>query len=505
VTEVERKFDVPEGFRMPDLTRIEGTAGVSSPEEHALDATYFDTADLRLAANRVALRRRTGGDDAGWHLKRLRADGDRDEVRVPLGRAVRTVPRVLRNAVAVHVRSASLGPVVRLVTSRTVNRLLDASGAVLVEVALDDVTATVRQADGATATPTRWTELEVELVEGDRRLLDTVCRCVVEAGATPSRSGSKLARALDGRMPRVVARRGPRRRSAGAVLMRYLAAQVALLKEEDPRVRADVEDAVHRMRVAARRLRSALVTFLPLVDQEVTGPVRGELAWLGTVLGDVRDVEVVRDHLGGLVDGQPPELLLGPVAERVASSMGERYGTARARMLRDLDGPRYFALLDSLDSLVDDPPLTAAAAGRADVVVLPLIARTFTRLRKLLARARGERDPHRRDVLLHEARKAAKRARYAGESAVHDHGRRARAWAARMEALQEVLGERQDTIVIRAELLALARQAREAGESSFTYGRLHALEERRAADTEDRLGTVWARARRPSVHRWLAG
>ena len=59
------------------------------PEEQTLEAVYFDTEDLRLARAGVTLRRRRGGDDAGWHLK-LPAGGDsRDEVRVSDARAAR--------------------------------------------------------------------------------------------------------------------------------------------------------------------------------------------------------------------------------------------------------------------------------------------------------------------------------------------------------------------------------------------------------------------------------
>ncbi|MEO9197762.1 MAG: CYTH domain-containing protein, partial [Antricoccus sp.] len=66
--EIERKYDVPAGTPLPDLADIEGVQ-VGSPVEHLLEATYFDTVDLALARARITLRRRTGGDDAGWHLK----------------------------------------------------------------------------------------------------------------------------------------------------------------------------------------------------------------------------------------------------------------------------------------------------------------------------------------------------------------------------------------------------------------------------------------------------
>lgn len=506
-TEVERKYDVPQGFHLPDLSGFGGVARVAPPREHSLDATYFDTADLRLVRNKITLRRRTGGDDAGWHLKLPRRDGERDEVRVPLGRAARTVPPALRAPVTVHVRGGKLAPVVRLTTSRTVHHLLDADGAVLAEVAQDDVTATSPSSNGRATTVDTWSELEVELVGGDLTLLEAVGERLVSAGAMPSRSVSKLARALGDRVPSGATSRpaGIKKGSAGAVLLDHLTQHVTRLKAQDPLVRADEHDAVHQMRVATRRLRSALATFRPLVDREVTDPVRDELQWLGTALGGARDAEVTRDHLRGLVDEQPPELVLGPVVERITSSLQARYRTAHGEALVDLDSPRYFALLDALDALIGDPPFTPAAAGRADDVLLPLVAKTFKRMGKLVRAAEVEPDPHHHDELLHEVRKAAKRARYAGESVAPTYGRPAKVWAKRMEGIQEALGEHQDTVVIRAELLALAREAHAAGEDAFTYGRLHGLEEKRAADTEGLFEEAWAAAQDKSLHRWLKG
>ena len=510
VTEIERKFEPGPGFVLPDLSGVPGVHSVTEPREHDLDATYFDTADLRLIAAKITLRRRTGGEDAGWHLKRPRTDGDRDELHAPLGRATRTVPAALRAPVEVVLRGAALEPVVRLATTRIVRDLVDVEGAVLAEVAMDEVTATVPTQDGGVTTVSTWRELEVELVRGDRRLLAEVSRRIEDAGAPASASPSKLSRALGDRLPapRPAVPR-PRRKGTGAdVLLAHLAEHVGRLAANDPRVRADEPDAVHQMRVATRRLRSALATYRPLLDTDLTEPLRGELQWLGEVLGYARDAEVIRDELRELVAGQPADLVRGPVAERIATSLGARYRAAHDEVLVVLSGARYFTLLDGLDRLIAGPSLTAAAQQDADDVLLPLVRRTFTRVRRLVDAVHASdplADPEHHDELLHEVRKAAKRARYAGESLVAVHGRPAKEWAGRMEAVQESLGEHQDSVVIRTELLALAEVAHQAGEDAFTYGRLHALEEARAAATEDRFERVWASAQEKSLHSWLNG
>lgn len=563
--EIERKFDVDGDFTLPELAGLPGVVAVAGPREHALDATYFDSADLRLVRHRLTLRRRTGGDDAGWHLKRPRGDGERDEVHARLGRSPRKVPAELRAAVEVYLRGAEVVPVVRLQTRRRVSALTGHDGTVLVEIADDTVTATVLAFGGGQELVRTWREVEVELVDGPPQLLAAVGKRLVASGARPSGSPSKLARALADRppvagsvaegvaegaatasgpggrsgaggpvaaaAPRAAPKRGVSKRGtpspgpspsalsargvpnpagrarrpgrAGAVVLEHLGALVARLVAEDPRARVDAEDAVHQMRVATRKLRSCLVTFRPLFDGAVTDSLRDELAWLGAQLAGPRDAEVIRDHLLDDLARQPPEVVLGPVRSRVLDTLQQRHAQAHAHLLTQLSGTRYFALLDALDALLAAPPLTAAAAGRAHAVLLPLVERTWRRTDRLVRAAGRAPDAEHRDLLLHEVRKAAKRARYAGESLTTWYGRPARRFAARMKAVQEVLGDHQDSVVIRQEILRLVADAGQAGEPTFTYGRLHARQEQRGARTAAEFAPCWEKARRPSLRAWL--
>src|SRR5688572_6476607 len=93
--EVERTYAVDAAAVLPDLSGVEGVTEVSQPVELHLEAVYFDTAELDLARRGVTLRRRTGGPDAGWHVKLPRGKDTRTELRHPLGRATRTVPKAL--------------------------------------------------------------------------------------------------------------------------------------------------------------------------------------------------------------------------------------------------------------------------------------------------------------------------------------------------------------------------------------------------------------------------
>ncbi len=152
--EIERKYDVPAGTPLPDLAEVEEVR-VGPSVEHLLVATYFDTTDFALARARITLRRRTGGDDAGWHLKTTTSVADeRAERRLPLGRAVRTVPRPLRDLVQAVVRGRDLVGVVRLSTVRVESPLLAPGGETLAHVCDDSVTAEVLGSD----TTTSWRE-----------------------------------------------------------------------------------------------------------------------------------------------------------------------------------------------------------------------------------------------------------------------------------------------------------------------------------------------------------
>ena len=127
---------------LPDLAGVPGVAEVREPVEHTLEAAYYDTVDLRLARGRVTLRRRTGGTDAGWHVKLPPVAGARRELHSPLGRAARTPPKAVLEPVLGIVRRSPVTQVATLRTRRLVTEVVDAEGRVLAEVADDHVTGT---------------------------------------------------------------------------------------------------------------------------------------------------------------------------------------------------------------------------------------------------------------------------------------------------------------------------------------------------------------------------
>jgi inorganic triphosphatase YgiF len=196
--ETERKYEVGPAFTVPGLASVPGVKEVTAPRRFRLTAVYFDTAGLALARAHVTLRRRTGGEDAGWHLKLPAGVESRREVHEQLGDSRAGVPPRLLALVSEWIAGQPVRPIARLQTSRTVRRLLGPSGDVLAEVADDRVAgavpgAGVPDATGtAWSTVTSWREVEVELAGGDAGLLDEVDGQLAAAGATRSSAASKL-------------------------------------------------------------------------------------------------------------------------------------------------------------------------------------------------------------------------------------------------------------------------------------------------------------------------
>jgi CHAD domain-containing protein len=181
------------------------------------------------------------------------------------------------------------------------------------------------------------------------------------------------------------------------------------------------------------------------------------------------------------------DLVAGPVTERISGHFGAESAQAREAVLGELDGRRYLRLLDGFDALIADPPLTPLAARKAGKALAKPVRRAGRRLERALAAVPEAAD---RDTAIHEARKAAKRARYAAEAATPALGGMARRQTKWTKSLQGLLGDHHDSVVARQVLRAIARQAHEAGEDTFTYGLMHGRQACQAADMERALAAA---------------
>jgi CHAD domain-containing protein len=504
--EVELKFRVSAPFRLPELAGDgTGVASVSKAQVKELVAVYWDTSDLRLAREGITLRHRTGeGDADGWHLKLPvheagvpdASTGTRDEIHEKGPEAA--VPASLRDLVEVYLRGAVLGPVATLQTIRTAHELLDADGNALAEVT-DDVVSVINQ--GHTAG--RFREIEVEDRAGGLGLLEDVGAVLRTAGAVGGEFVPKVVRALgpcatadpDPPPQSDVSLKDPARLAVQSVLRRYVRAFMA----NDQAVRRGADDGVHQMRVAARRLRSALKTFRPLVDLDWATALREELKWVADSLGGARDAEVLLARLLADLDTLPPHLIVGPARAKIEATVGSELASGKAAALETLRSDRYLALVDRLVAAAWDPVTTTLAESSTGSVLPELVGSAWAKL------AKGASHVRRREATnedWHRTRIAAKQARYSAESVVPFFGKAAKTLARQAEAVQELLGEHQDAAVA-AEVLHRLAMAPRSGSFAFTVGLLYAHQEETLARSRAEFPALWAKANDSKYRKWL--
>ncbi len=194
--EIERKYDVDGSTSLPDWSSVPGVLRVSDGESRALDARYFDTEDAALSQVGIAVRRRTGGHDEGWHIKGPREGDSRIELQWPLGEGDE-VPAEVRAAL-VRWTSDRLHPLARIENARTAY-LLQSEDGVLAEF-VDD---RVRTTDLRGGKVREWREWELELgpaapseAAAQEAFFAAAEWSIRATGARDSASDSKLARAL---------------------------------------------------------------------------------------------------------------------------------------------------------------------------------------------------------------------------------------------------------------------------------------------------------------------
>jgi CHAD domain-containing protein len=493
--ERERKLDVDAAFVVPGVQALRQRGFLATVRQPmVLAATYFDTEDLTLFHAGIAIRRRTGGHDAGWHLQAYDGEpGKRTELQLPLSRGDGVVPsEITRQLPKSLPQKLDLRPVLRLRTERTTIELCDHSGASVGEFADDRVVAT-RLIDGRAA---HWRELEIEAKGGNAETLVQLETFLLASGARPSSHNSKLARGLDLGSEPARSLAGGQRLDALSLRLR---AQFVELVAREADVREQRAGGVHQMRIAVRRLRSCLRTFRPAFEEAAVRRVERQLKWLGDLLGAERDAEVFAGRMQRDLAELPVTDLIGSVELDLSARIRDEAVALHARLVQALDSELYRSLLEELVAFEPDPSSRLAADQRWLRQRLARAARRTTRLIKRANALTGTA----RDDALHEARKSAKHVRYAAETLVAIEGKRASALAARFEALQSVLGEHHDAIVTQHRLRAEgARAAAHPGESGFTYGVLFALEARRAITANSKVASSANRALR-EAKRWL--
>lgn len=474
--EREDKYDVGPRFSMPALDDLVPVGGRLEREVVHLDSEYYDTEHHDLLSGGVTLRRRSGDTDVGWQLK-IPEGKARTEIRLPANGPA--VPDELADLVRALRQDRPLAQIARVRTERTVTRLRASDDSAVVEIADDTVHGT---APGDNALLTQWREIEVELGTGDVSQLDSLRKRLGRAGARPSRSSSKLARALDDEVEQ------PREdESAGGAVTTYLRRQYAELVAGDVALRRH-RDAIHSTRVATRRIRSTLRVFAPLFDQRRATRLDAELLWYAGLLGDVRDRQVQRAAFADAIEDLPDDLVVASFAEDLDAWL-ESEQQARSRDLEAaLNSERYLRLFRDVRDWAQATPFTENAG--APLSTLKDLAedagrKADKRRGQAVRAARSDGDDQSVNAAMHRARKAAKRARYAVELASPAYSaKRAKKIIKQYKQRQNMLGEHQDAVV-GAQLLR-DHAAHADPPPPFTYGLLLARTEAMAKRTRKR-------------------
>jgi CHAD domain-containing protein len=495
VLENEVKLGVPPGFRLPVLDDTDESISALYRPDVVLHATYYDTPDLRLTRAGASLRYRSND---GWTAK-LPVEGQhgdalhRSELRFegPPG----TPPAAALDLVRPFARSVPVGVVSRLRTLRRRVDLFDANGERLAEIDDDEVSVLDGRRVGA-----RFREVEVELAEGAPESIQTrLVERLRDAGAGDPDPVPKVVRALGPRALEpgdVVAHEVGDDATAADVVRAAIASSVQRLIAHDAGVRiGDDPEAVHQARVATRRLRSDLRTFRDFLDPEWNESLRGELKWLGTELGAVRDGDVLVDRLRTHARSLPDDEHL--VVERVIARRATERDDAHAELLEAYRSARYVELLERLVDASRAPALLPDADAPASDVVPTAVRGPWRHLRNAVD-ALGDAPA---DEALHDVRKRAKRCRYASEAVAPVVGKRAREFAKQVADVQDVLGEHQDAVVARTWLGKTAADL--SALEAYAAGMLGGVELISADESRAAFPAAWKAASKKSLRSWL--
>ena len=486
------------GFVLPELDGLVADLTVEPLKLKRLDATYYDTRDLRLARAGVSLRHRVG-DDPPWTVKL--PEGEAGPVmsrrEIPFAGPAGTVPPDAERLVRAYSRGEPLEAVARLKTERA-RVALNVNGEAVAEIADDEVSVYHGR-----RLASRFREVEVE-VEDDApgRLLPAVIERLREAGAGEPDNTPKVVRALGPRalepLPGTVS--AVRSDSnMGEVVRASVGNALARVVAHDPGVRlGDDPEDIHQARVGTRRLRSDLRTFRPLLDPGWVAGLREEAGWYAALLGDVRDTEVLMERLEHQAQSLAKEDAANVAA--IVGRLAKEREAARVRLLEAMDGPRYTALLDRLTDAAAEPQFAEGDGARepASDALPVLVRRPWRRLSKGV-KALPEVPA---DEQLHEVRILAKHTRYASEAAAGVIGKPATLFAKQIAAVQTVLGDHQDACVTESWLRQVAPKTRSTREAML-IGQLIGLQRAEAQAKRAAWPEVWARASDKALRAWL--
>ena len=518
--ETEAKFLIEDATHVGDLIDSLDSYDVQSASATDIVDDYWDTPDWHLFRAGWAYRWRDRSGDKSMTLKSYKLRDGIVQKRQEVERRVLAFPQDDSHPlVAEHVadgcgglRSRDLRELFRVQTRR---RLFDIrlSDDTLVQLGIDQTTITT---DGPVKKPApghmTFVELEIELKEGQEESLRQLAaetqqrfgfltarlskfeRGLQTAGLSPPRASQLV---LPTSTPFVQALREQEPAPTDpAIHLAYgrLLEQFEEMITQEPRAWEGLDpEGVHKMRVATRRLRSALRAFKKVLPASIRSFNR-EFKWLAAALGGVRDLDVAMGNLPHFLSEIPPEDAAH--MNDYQQFLADQWQEERRRLLACLTSRRYGRLKTGFAQLVERGPSmrtmeTLGSITIGDAAQL-LIGRRY---RGVLRRGR-EIISVSSDESLHALRIQCKRLRYLLEFFRPTYGELLKAETARLKKLQDVLGDFQDACVAGQ---LLRRYAEGLPMRSSNRGQLIALgqliggQDRRAAMRRADFARVWER------------
>jgi CHAD domain-containing protein len=454
--EQELTFDVDPSWTLPDLHSAVPDGGRLEMATHELEATYFDTDRSTLRRLGFTMRRRSGGEDAGWHIK-IPAEDARTEVQSKA--AGSRPPAVLTRLVSGVVGGLRVGPVATIRTTRHTSRILNRDGQLVLEVAEDDVVGQRPEPDAA---PVEWREVEVELGDGGSSAdLDRLAALFSKAGARPAAVERKINHVLG--EPTLAKLDG-----IPGLLVDYVREQCRRILIGDVLLRDDPSSAaVHKTRIAIRRLRSTMRLFSDAFFNIPEG-FDDDLSWIAALLSPIRDGDILARRLVRETDQLSETDIVGPVRKEVTSALRRERTGAIAQWREAGKAERYQRILATLNDWYASVPVAPDAAVDAEKV----LKKARRKVKRRLANADRPED-------LHSARKAAKRLRYAADLLGQNITGAAKT-AKKAKDAQTTLGDHQDLVVAAGWLRGRATSGEV--QNGYTYGVLVARLEQEAVE-----------------------
>ena len=453
-----------------DLDAILAAAPGDGLETRTLVSTYYDTPDNTLSRAHISLRLRDGGSKRVQTLKRGEGfSREEHEGPAPAKGLDLTVPALKRALKPAQRRS--LAPVFIVSVTRRQRTFLHAGAEI--ELALDAGEVT----SGDKRRPI--TEVELELKAGPPEALFDLARLLSRTAplylsfdgkasqGQALRDGTEL---TPRRHDKARLQRGVTAAQAFQAIARNALVQIAanalVLRE------ADGEDVLHQLRVAVRRLRSAISTFKPLVADPTTPAIQAELKWLLSACDEARDLDVfAHDNAALPADGQA---LSAQVETARAGAHAKTQGAVASKRFRDLV-LEATAWVETGAWLKAPGKAEKKRKGSAREFAAKALSRRWKRIIE-----QGDDLKTLGDVERHHLRIDAKKLRYALEAflPLFDAAKGQR-FLQRLKRLQDELGALNDAVVATR----LVARLKPTGEGKAAATRLLAAREARRAKT----------------------